>query len=1728
MLPKLSSADCGTYLRVSSHLTLQASLGRSEIYLRPNAHICYQSYWGYPQLVIGKAIWAVFSNLPRMMWDGIKGLAVMVWNGLAALPGLIWDGLVAVFVDLPNWLGGKIMEGLMAVFNDLPGWLQNTLKFIGNVFLGVFNIIKKVAEILYFIGAIILWPFIKVMQGLWWVIKKVAGIIASIFMPIAEAVGDFFVGLGQLWTDFMEGLGKAWDGFLELIKPVTDAVSAFFTGVGEAWDGLMAALEPAFAFFRACGEIVEKTIDGIHGAFKWLYDVLYGHSIIPDLVEGIIKFFMMLPIRILSGLVNFGLDMLKMIGEWIGGIPGMIISNLADIGKWLWNSFVEALEGIGNWLYDTFISPFVNIGTTIFNMIVDGLKGLGEAIMNLIPGLRGAVQGFTETREEAAATREKEGDSAAHGLGNTAGGAWQMMSLKPSNWVEGGGRILDGLGETASAVGSSIGSFFSSINPFALGTQQIEQPGLGLLHAGEAVIPAPIWQQMQSMIAEGNPFGSGGGILSSIGSMFGLGGGAGTPSVTTGGGILGSLASSVGSFFGMSTPAPESTAPAPSGGLFGGLFSKIGQALGLTQPEPVKPPPAQKTPLEHLEAITKFLWDKLPEMFTNLLDGMKKMSFELISPDVSAELAVEADEEATDFDVFDGLLDALDELNDNLGLLLTGGIGLDSELNDVSVFNDLTEVTESVDAEMSKLVMTTSYFAEPAPQPTWLDQVLGMFGYEQEPAPQPTWLDSVLGAFGFEQQPAPQPSWLDSIIGFNPFNPVSNLASPAGNLSPTAMMTKTTNLDISSLAGYLKDLVGMKLESRPTQTPMMGMLESFNPMSWFGRRETAQPQAPAGNLVNTVTDLVSGGSLFDSVTGLFGVRREQPAAPESEPERPSVFGGLMRSVGSLFGATPSRPAEQASPVQETGGFGGFLRRITGGADSLLGTNFTKLLPQQPIPQIITKVVTPPVAVPQIMNDAMQTVADNVAELVADDSTNEILTSIEDELCEIRSVLADPANLGAFADDQIIEAQMFASENMIEVMNNTGLGTEGVENVLSEDMLEDWMGSMNEAIEDIDVLQQVLTPTQRAIENEQGALDEVTRAIDDLTDTFKVSQDVSDLTDMFQVSQDVGKFALDELEVPEQDICVYVEGEEDESGGFDGDLNDIFDVMNENVYVADDYLEIVVDLLEGLLKFVTTGDLFTIDGQVDIPDPEEFLGMMSKNTFGMNMTDFNAFMDDLPQDQQDAIMGALKPFEVDRKKLGGAAAANMGAFDPGAVQDAFMQVADVTERELLLGLGAGEPEALVREFGREEPEEQVLAALDENGPLEVLVVNGGKPTVESASIGQFGGLERVFSSFAGNNLTSLVSSGINTLSSIFDSSEESSSTFSEAGGGVLSTLDRFVSSFSGSNNTVSSMMQNLGLFSTSQVEDARENADTNTISSMFSSITDSVMASPLTQALTSALGGREEETTSRTTGSSMLSMGLFDPGNISNLASSYIESFTNAYSSNNSSETSNVLSRFFGRGDINSAFDSIASSIGSSIMGTSNVTRSLYVTEGEEYGGSLVSKVMSYFDNREENADKKGSASTSNAFSYNEEGGIGGGIISSLSNAFSSSFMPKGSATTSMFTPDTVEENVAQQVYGSKPQGATSLLPGMDGILNYLSGDHDKKMEELVEVMTLLKDHLMKSGPSEILLADNTKGIPSTDKSGIRNWAKGRISGQWMGDQDNAYQDQQNAGGDGMT
>lgn len=377
----------------------------------------------------------------------------------------------------------------------------------------------------------------------------------------------------------------------------------------------------------------------------------------------------------------------------------------------------------------------------------------------------------------------------------------------------------------------------------------------------------------------------------------------------------------------------------------------------------------------------------------------------------------------------------------------------------------------------------------------------------------------------------------------------------------------------------------------------------------------------------------------------------------------------------------------------------------------------------------------------------------------------------------------------------------------------------------------------------------------------------------------------------------------------------------------------------------------------------------------------------------------------------------------------------------------------------------------------------------------------------------------------NSFGNTFSSSIDKLSSIFDKSDETSSSFSDIkSDGIVSVLDRVASTITGSDKSVSSMMQSLGLFSDTQVGDAKDGADTSYISSLFSTATDSTILTSVAETLKGVFNDIERTMLGK---SSVQNMGLFDPENASQTSESYMDSFTNSVTYTTSS-LSNMISSMFGKGgDLNNAFDSAVSNI-SSNMGAGNLSKSLYLTEGEEYS-STVSRAMGFIESSIRNSEtstEKGDAGTYNAFSG--DGDVSGGLVNSLSSAFNSAFSTKGQANTTMFTPESAEEYISAQVYGSKPVGADNLIPGMEGVLDYLSDSHDKKLDELIDVMKGISQKLSASGPSDILMPDNSRGIPATDRSGIKGWAKGRISGQWVGDQDNAYQAQQNATGDGMT
>jgi hypothetical protein len=162
-----------------------------------------------------------------------------------------------------------------------------------------------------------------------------------------------------------------------------------------------------------------------------------------------------------------------------------------------------------------------------------------------------------------------------------------MADVMQGNLVEGGSKILSGIGEGASAVASTvkegISSVASALNPFNWfqeGTREIQKTGLGVLHQGEVVMPAGIVEQIAAKGAgafkEEGFFGS---LFSGVRSALGTAGDVllGKTSPTEG---LTNVLSKGGSFLStLASPITNAIGASPFGGLLStgaDLLSKTG------------------------------------------------------------------------------------------------------------------------------------------------------------------------------------------------------------------------------------------------------------------------------------------------------------------------------------------------------------------------------------------------------------------------------------------------------------------------------------------------------------------------------------------------------------------------------------------------------------------------------------------------------------------------------------------------------------------------------------------------------------------------------------------------------------------------------------------------------------------------------------------------------------------------------------------------------------------------------------------------------------------------------------------------------------------------------------------------------------------------------------------------------------------------------------------------
>ena len=293
-------------------------------------------------------IWENIKSAWEPAWESIKTAFAPLWDSILKL----WDSIKIAFESLKPILmvAGVAIGAIVAV---VVGIFSGLLRAIGNV-----------------VGPIIEW------------VSKMIGSIIQIFTSVITFFSGFFSFMGGIintivgffkgiftgdWTGLQKGLKQMWDGLVQMWS----GISNFF---GAIWSAIWATIE---GFIAIVWGAISGFVQGIVDWFTWLWDVLVGHSIIPDMVTAIIDWFQSLWDTVydfVKGLVEdvvaffqglwdkavaiFDGMMLNIKRIWDGlgsalqagwdWIQKNVFDKIKEGAQWVADKFVEAKDRIGN------------------------------------------------------------------------------------------------------------------------------------------------------------------------------------------------------------------------------------------------------------------------------------------------------------------------------------------------------------------------------------------------------------------------------------------------------------------------------------------------------------------------------------------------------------------------------------------------------------------------------------------------------------------------------------------------------------------------------------------------------------------------------------------------------------------------------------------------------------------------------------------------------------------------------------------------------------------------------------------------------------------------------------------------------------------------------------------------------------------------------------------------------------------------------------------------------------------------------------------------------------------------------------------------------------------------------------------------------------------------------------------------------------------------------------
>ncbi len=365
--------------------------------------------------------WGAVFNMVKGAWDSVfpvvisgfdtlKTTVTAVGNFLSTTFGPTWTLLRVAFQATADVFSATLGPALKQLFDTFVKFWPVIAAIAGSIFTHLLAVINGIVTA---IAAAL--PFIVTIVSS--VVNYITGIIQFV-LGFIQAIMQILVGVCTF------NLKMIGEGFVSILTAIWDLVRNTFTSI---WQFLV-------GIFGTVLSLVSGFIAGFIAFFVGLFDALIGHSIIPDLVNGII--------------------------DWISNLVKTVLEAI--------NSFVKSI-----------IQFFVDMAKGAILGVVNMVNTLVEKFTSLKDGIKGIV-----------------GDIARH-LGDTFGGLassalnWGRNII--GNMIQGIKNAIAGAGKLASKLLGELGISGDELKQYAHGgivPGPLGSPIPILAHGGERVIPS--------------------------------------------------------------------------------------------------------------------------------------------------------------------------------------------------------------------------------------------------------------------------------------------------------------------------------------------------------------------------------------------------------------------------------------------------------------------------------------------------------------------------------------------------------------------------------------------------------------------------------------------------------------------------------------------------------------------------------------------------------------------------------------------------------------------------------------------------------------------------------------------------------------------------------------------------------------------------------------------------------------------------------------------------------------------------------------------------------------------------------------------------------------------------------------------------------------------------------------------------------------------------------------